>query len=231
MTDEDEEDIDDFDDDEEEPSRPSPVMLSRKDLTLLITGKFSDGWDTFGIHKWLTGKNLADERTGVFLTLRQIAGIRALLRHQKRRCATLPPKPQPPAEPQPQRPPVERDPASILRHLKRLVQFAANGDDPVLKARAIFKVCDEEDKKASLFQTMIGLHRLIEVARCVLREHSELSEYAVYIMAGDSSECRSWITKMFNEIELQARRTDIKVTEEEAAEMLETMESRIGFRV
>jgi hypothetical protein len=230
---EDPEEEDDFDDDEDddvEPPRPAPVGLNRKDLAPLILRRFCAGWNVWQIYRWLKKKNIADAVTGKFLSPRQIGGYRMLLKRRKHRPEAPPAEPLPPAAPPPQ-PPVERDPACILRHLKRIVQFAANGDDPVLKTRALFKVGDEEDRKNALFLTIVGLHRLMEAARCVLRKYGELSEYAVYIMACDSPEGRAWITKMFSEIGLQARITDTKITNDEAEKMLETMESRIGFRI
>jgi hypothetical protein len=160
-----------------------------------------------------------------------------------------PAKPQPPAQPTPQpaqqptaptptpanppagQPvtPAERE--SILRNLKKLANFVAAKDDPVLKTQALFKAGDNDDRKTGLFLAIIGREKLLASAHRLIKEHPELAEFQNYVDVCDSADGQAWIDTSFEEIKKQSKLSGLLFKREEAAEMLSKVEARLGFAI
>ena len=227
--DEDDED-DDEDDDDEEPVRPArPVrhphtLLNKGDLASLIVRRFSAGWTSMAIFRWLRRKNIASAETKEFLSIKHISGFKSLMSPQKPLEAV---QPEVPAAPNI----TDEERASIPRVIKRFASFAAAGDDPILKTRALFRIGDEEDRKQGLFLAIIGRERLISAARRLIQEYKELGEYNLYVLACDSPDGRVWIDTSFEEIMLQARLSSLLLKKEEGGAMLDKLEARLGFPI
>jgi hypothetical protein len=147
------------------------------------------------------------------------------------------PAPQPAAPPQAPSPqpagpaisPEER--AAILHNLKRLANFIAAKDDPVLKTQALFKAGDGDDRKQGLFLAIVGRERLLKAARRLIQEHKELVDFQNYVELCDSVDGRAWIDTSFMELMKQAKLNGILLKKEEAATMLDKVEARLGFPI
>lgn len=146
--------------------------------------------------------------------------------------APQPAAPPPAPAPQPAGPaisPEER--AAILHNLKRLANFIAAKDDPVLKTQALFKAGDGDDRKQGLFLAIVGRERLLKAARRLIQEHKELVDFQNYVELCDSVDGRAWIDTSFMELMKQAKLNGILLKKEEAATMLDKVEARLGFPI
>jgi hypothetical protein len=119
--------------------------------------------------------------------------------------------------------------ANLLRNLRRLANFISNKDDPVLKAQVLFKGGDDDDRKNGVFLSIIGRQKILAAAQRLLKEHPELSEFQHYVDLCDSVDGRVYIDTMLKELQNQAKLMGVYLKKEEAAEMLATMEARLGF--
>ena len=146
--------------------------------------------------------------------------------------APKPVAPTPVQAPQPAGPsitPEER--AAILHNLKRLANFIAAKDDPLLKTQALFKVGDVDDRKQGLFLAIVGRERLLAAGQRLIKEHPELADFQHYVELCDSADGRLWIDTSFEEVKRQAKLSGIMLKKEEAAEFLDKVEARLGFQI
>jgi len=121
--------------------------------------------------------------------------------------------------------------SNLLRNLRRLANFIANKDDPVLKSQVLFKGGDDDDRKNGVFLSIIGRQKILAAAQRLLKEHPELSEFQHYVDLCDSADGRAYIDTMMKELQNQAKLMGVYLKKEEAAEMLAQMEARLGFAI
>jgi hypothetical protein len=224
--DDDDED-DDGDDEEEEPVRPvhrPHTLLDNGDLAALIIRRFSHGWTSMAIFRWLRRKNIASAETKEYLSIRHIGGFKSLMRRRVPSVAVQPETPAPQGI-------ADEERASVLRYLKRLANFIAAKDDPIIKTRALFSIGDSDDRKQGLLLAIIGRERLINAARRLIQEYKGLGEYNLYVLACDSPDGRVWIDTSFDEVKLQAQLSSLLLKKEEAGALLDKLEARMGFPI
>jgi hypothetical protein len=146
--------------------------------------------------------------------------------------APTPVAPTPAQAPQPAGPSITPDErAAILHNLKRLANFIAAKDEPILKTQALFKVGDIDDRKHGLFLAIVGRERLLAAGMRLIKEHPELADFQHYVELCDSADGRVWIDTSFEEVKRQAKLSGIMLKKEEAAELLDKVEARLGFQI
>ena len=113
-------------------------------------------------------------------------------------------------------------------HLHKLCNYIQNDDDPTVKSKMIWGLCDEEEKKSLLFAGVMGRDRLYRIAR-MLADH--FPNFGSYWGILQEPHAREWVHDALETFKLCSMEEGFRPPKEEYAKMLATVSQKLGVEV
>jgi hypothetical protein len=116
----------------------------------------------------------------------------------------------------------------VLKNVKRLANFIADKDDPVVKADALWKIGNTDDRKQVVFMVLLGPDRIFYLADRMITKYPE---YQKYYDICTSTDGQAWIGALLEEFAKLARDSQFKLTRAEVEKMMTDTENKLGFKI